>query len=100
MSFGLSTAEIEQIREIFRQHTEVRRVDIYGSRAMGNYRNNSDIDFALWGDIDELSLGAIKEKLEALPLPYLFDLTIYENISHQPLKEHIDQYGKPFYSRG
>lgn len=99
MNFGLRNDEIEQLRAIFRQHAEIKRVRIYGSRAMGNYRNNSDIDLALWGNIDPLLLGTIKAKLDALPLPYLFDLTVYDDISHLPLKEHIDQHGKLFYSQ-
>jgi len=81
-------------------HTEVTRAKIFGSRAKGNFKPNSDIDIALWGPLTFLNIARIAGELEELPLPYLFDVEAYENIHDQPLREHIDRAGKDFYVRG
>ena len=40
----------------------------------------------------------LKDKLEEeLPLPYRFDLVIYDQIDSLDLKKHIDTFGKVFY---
>ena len=36
---------------------------------------------------------------ERLPLPYKFDVVAYEDLSNEPLVEHIDRYGKILYKR-
>jgi len=92
--FGLNERELELIRGILRQHPEVTRAQIFGSRAKGNYQPNSDVDIAVWGDIAPIELARIIGELEELPLPYRFDVTAYDRISHAPLREHIDRVGK------
>jgi len=37
--------------------------------------------------------------LDDLPTPYLFDVTHYESLKHEGLKEHIDRVGVVFYER-
>jgi hypothetical protein len=34
------------------------------------------------------------QELDELPLPYTFDVRAYESIRHEPLKRHIDEFGK------
>lgn len=100
MSFGLPGEAIERIKAVFRRHPEIERVQIFGSRAKGNYRHNSDIDLVFWGNnIDESLLAALAQELDELPLPYLFDIKNYAEITHDGLREHIQQYGKDFYVR-
>ncbi len=45
--FGLSDEDIEKINDVFSSFYEVDRVVLYGSRAKGNYRKGSDIDFTI-----------------------------------------------------
>ncbi|MCK5842641.1 MAG: nucleotidyltransferase domain-containing protein, partial [Candidatus Sabulitectum sp.] len=47
--YGLSDDVIHGIRKVFRSFSELEEVVLYGSRAMGNYRNGSDIDITLKG---------------------------------------------------
>jgi len=96
-SFGLRPEALELIRGVFRRHPEVRRVEVFGSRAMGTFENQSDVDLAVWGDVDPHLLARIMGELDELPLPYLFDVKAYESIQHEPLKRHIDECGKPLY---
>lgn len=96
--FGLAPEALELIRRIFRGHPEVREVKIFGSRAMGRFENHSDVDLALWGDLNQRLIARIFAELDELPLPYTFDVKAYASIKHEPLKRHIDEVGKIFYT--
>jgi predicted nucleotidyltransferase len=97
--FGLRPEALELIRGVFRRHPEVLRVEIFGSRALGSFEDQSDVDLAVWGDLDPRLLARIMQELDELPLPYLFDVKAYDVIGHEPLKRHIDEFGKTLYSR-
>lgn len=99
MNFGLSNRDIHLIKTVFIANRAIKQVKIYGSRAMGNYRKGSDIDLAFYTDDEHDTSAAIKEALELLPTPYLFDVTHYNTLTHQGLKQHIDDYGKLIYIR-
>lgn len=98
--FGLSENITSLIKEVFIKYPEVETVKVFGSRAIGNYRANSDIDLILWGNIDDTTLGSIMLDLDELPTPYQFDVKLYNEINHKKLKEHIDRVGKVFYKKG
>lgn len=99
MNFGLTDEALSAIRSVFEKHPEVERVVIFGSRAMGHERANSDIDLAVWGEVDDLLLGRILGELDELPLPYTFDGLVYDRIQHPALKEHIDRFSQSLFAR-
>lgn len=72
---------------------------MFGSRAMDTYRPESDIDLALYGELDERLVARIAGELDELPLPYSFDVHAYSRLSQGPLREHIDRVGRPIFSR-
>lgn len=90
VSFGLPPETARKIAGVLRAHPEIGRAAIFGSRAMGNWRENSDIDLCLWGKIDEKLLARIAAELENLPVPQSFDLVVYDSIQHAALRDHID----------
>ena len=96
--FGLSPEALEHIRRVFCGHPEVREVKIFGSRAMSRFENPSDVDLALWGDLNRDLIARILGELDELPLPYTFDVKAYESIKHEPLKRHIDEIGRTLYT--
>ena len=98
-SLGLNQHERDLLTGVFRRHPEIDEVRIFGSRAKGNHKNNSDIDLALWGKLNWQLLGRVAGELDELPLPYIFDLTIYDSIQNPQLKEHIERVGSTIYSR-
>jgi len=98
--FGLQPRVIEQIRAVLRELPGVEEARVYGSRAMGNYKHNSDIDLALWGEIDPHLLGRVRAALDELPLPYTFDITDAATVTSAELRRHIEEEGKPLYKRG
>jgi predicted nucleotidyltransferase len=94
---ALLPAELEAIRSIFRHHPEVTVVKLFGSRAKGTHQANSDIDLALWGNIDALAAEAIAAELDELPLPYHYDVKAFATIQLPALREHIERVGIPIF---
>ena len=96
--FGLPAATLETIRRFLAEVPAVKRALIYGSRAKGTHRPGSDIDLALFGDgLDLATLGKIATRLDESPIPYQVDLSIFELIEHEGLREHIERVGQPLY---
>lgn len=93
----LAPREAEQLCEVFRRYPEVESVSIFGSRAKGTHSARSDVDLALWGDLDPLRAEAIASDLDDLPLPYRYDVFAFESIKLDALKEHIKRVGVPLY---
>ncbi len=100
MNFGLKTATIQAIQEVFKLHHEVEKAILYGSRAIGNYRPGSDIDLTLAGEKLSLTmLQKIEDELDDLLLPYKIDLSLHKQIENKELLEHIERVGKVFFER-
>ena len=100
MKFGLTEATITKINQVFKKHPEIECVVLYGSRAKGNYKTGSDIDLTLYGNaLSYELLGWLLSELDDLLLPYTFDLSIFENISNENLRDHIERVGIVFYER-
>lgn len=98
MKYGLGEETISLINSVFAAHPSIKEVKIYGSRAKGNYRNGSDIDFCIFANnLPSDELTRIKNELDDLPTLYSIDLCEYSAIENAELKEHIDRVGKCFY---
>jgi len=93
MKFGLTNEQMEQICNKLLK-SGVSKAVIFGSRAKGTHRCNSDIDIAVWGD--GLYIERIFSELDELPMPYKFDVVEYDKITHIALREHIDRVGISF----
>ena len=99
--FGLTSEIIIKINSVFNQYKNIDEVVIFGSRAKGNFRANSDIDLAIKSDNISLStLQEIENKLEELYIPNTIDLIVYKNIKNEDLISHINRVGKKFYVKG
>ena len=89
MNIGLSAKHTALIIDTLK-NCGVQRAVVFGSRAKGNWRDNSDIDIAVFSDV---SLPRLLACLDELPMPYKFDVVDYKAISNEPLREHIDRVG-------
>ena len=97
-AFGLPPATLDTIRRILVQFPAVKKAVIYGSRAKGTHRPGSDIDLTLFGEaLDVDILGHIATLLDESPIPYQVDLSIFEQIEHAGLRDHIERVGQRFY---
>lgn len=90
---GLDERATNLIRSVLAAHPEIRRAILFGSRAKGTAGPSSDIDLALDGVDDPLRAEAIASELEALPLPFRFDVHALSAISNPALRAHIERVG-------
>jgi uncharacterized protein len=96
--YGLSSDAIAAIQAVLKKHPNITKAILYGSRAKGNYRPNSDIDLTLQGEqLDYSEFVAIDNELDDLLLPYTIDLSIYDKIENPDLIAHIQRVGQEFY---
>lgn len=101
MNHGLSELTVAKIQGVFARYPAVEKVVLYGSRAKGNYKPGSDIDLTLFGaSLTHRSLADIADELDELLLPYSIDLSIFADLNHPELREHIERVGVVFYERG
>ena len=98
MKFGLSDTVIRELQDVFRRHTNIKKVLIFGSRSKENYREGSDIDLAVIGDnIDYNQLLTILCEIDDLELLYSIDLLDYNKKVGTPIGDHINRVGQVFY---
>ncbi|MDX2187576.1 MAG: nucleotidyltransferase domain-containing protein [Opitutaceae bacterium] len=96
---SLTPFETEAIRTVLASHCGITRAVLFGSRAKGTHRPNSDVDLALEGSLEPLDVEQVTLDLDDLPLPYRFDLLLLDSIRSLPLREHIQRVGKVVYAR-
>lgn len=100
MKYGLSDTVIQELQAVFRKHSFVERVILFGSRAKGNYHAGSDIDLAVVASgMTYSQLLTISTDIDDLNLLYKVDLLDYNRNIGTPIGEHIDRVGKVFYSK-
>jgi uncharacterized protein len=98
---GIDIRHCNLIINTLKQFPEIESAILFGSRAIGNYKNGSDIDIAIKGmsltaDICVKISGILNEEL---PLPWQFDVIQFESINNNNLTEHINKVGLLIYSR-
>ena len=99
MTFGLEQHIIDKIISVFETNAKVEKAYVFGSRAKGNYRPDSDIDIAVKGiDITLDDILNMSVAFEDKGIKNKIDLIDYTSIKEPALQEHIDRVGIEFYS--
>ncbi|MBQ8168354.1 nucleotidyltransferase domain-containing protein [bacterium] len=99
-NFGLSEKTIFLLMEFFQKYSGIEQVIIFGSRATGNFKNSSDIDFAIKGkNIDFKFIQHISAEIDELSTPYMYDIVDYNSITNKNLLENVNKFGKVFYTK-
>ena len=94
---GLSDSQLQTIKNILREcPTPVASVSLFGSRATGAYKSNSDIDLVLYGYIDSASIARLWTLFHESNLPYNVDVNAYR-LARDP--EHIDSLAKVLFTQ-
>jgi len=95
MAFCFSKQDQERISSALQKFPEIEKTIVFGSRAMGNSKKASDVDLAIVGkNITAKTVIRLRSQLnEELPLPYFFDVVVYEKIANEKLKQHINEHG-------
>lgn len=100
MNWGLDDKTLSRVRRILATFPEVDRAVLYGSRAMGTQRPGSDIDLTLHGHgIDWKLCAEIAGMFEASSIPYRVDVSVWDLLTHEALKDHIRRRGVVLFDR-
>ncbi|MGF1747130.1 nucleotidyltransferase family protein [Vibrio cionasavignyae] len=93
-SIGLKPHQYQLISDVILDNALVVHAWVFGSRAMGNYKDSSDIDIALEGEAISLSvIATLQDRLEQSSLPFKVDLLVKHKISSKALLTHIETHG-------
>ena len=100
MKFGLEQHTIDNLIAILEAYPKVDKALVFGSRAKGNYLQDSDIDIAIKGqDLNTDDIIAMSVAFEEKGITHKIDLINYHTIKEPDLKDHIDRVGIELYSR-
>ena len=92
---GISNEFTDRLLGLFLELPKGSEVILFGSRAKGHFREGSDIDLAIKSPVFTIgSKNQLLLKYEDLFLPWKLDLVIYDLITEDPLRDHIDRVGK------
>ncbi len=95
---GLTNRQLEIIRGILAQFADkINQVDLFGSRAQGIHRPNSDIDLVVRGNIDEKTADRLWTLFSESNLALKVDVLVYDQIKKKALKKHIDLVSFPLF---
>ena len=88
---GLTGQQLDIIHSVLAPYAEyIDCVGLFGSRATGTARPNSDIDLVLYGHLDDALEARIWTLFDTSKLALKVDVNAYALITYLPLKEHID----------
>lgn len=91
---------MDNILNKIKMNSRVQKAVLFGSRAMGNYKDGSDIDIALFGkDLKLNDLLDMSSELDNLWLPNRFDLVLFHHINEPALLDHIGRVGITLWDR-
>jgi uncharacterized protein len=90
--YGLTSQQIAIIKQTLIPFTDsFEKAGLFGSRANGKAKANSDIDLVLYGLDNQKILDRIHTLLNESHLPITVDVQAYELLKYAPLKKHIDE---------
>lgn len=95
--FGLKEQIIEAIKDVLKKNPEIIRAVIFGSRARGDCRYNSDIDLAVYSEV-KLPAGLWLDLDEAAGI-YKIDVIDMNGPLDDQLRQRIEEQGVEIYRR-
>ena len=89
--FGLRDEILNKIKNISQKYDY--KFYIFGSRARGDYKNNSDIDIAISGVVSEKDETEIRNEFDLIDMEYLLDIVFINQLTNKELIENIEKEG-------
>ena len=96
--FGLNKEVINSVRDKILSSSEAKEIRVYGSRAMDKYREGSDLDLVIYGEVSFDELLKTISAVEDLNLPIRVDIITKNTIENDSLIDHIERVGQEFIS--
>ena len=96
--FGIAPSSIAKLVGLFDSTANIARVWIYGSRARGDHRNESDIDLAVDApEMSETDFSRLSGQLDDLGLIYRVDLLRLQGVLDEGFRSRIERDNKIFW---
>lgn len=98
LDFGLSRQTADDLRRVFETTPEIETVWIFGSRARGDARANSDIDLAI--DAPRLSAAQFQQlhrRLLELPTLHKLDVVHWQAVDEALFRSEIENHRRAFW---
>ena len=95
MRYGLSEKIINQIENIVKKYDKYD-FKIFGSRARGDYKKTSDIDIAIFKDVDRKDEYRIRDEFDKIDIIYKIDLVFITDKIEKEFLNSIKKDGVDF----
>lgn len=92
MKFGLTEETYKKIKDVVNKYQEYT-FKVFGSRARGDFKNNSDIDIAVEGEVNREKQIEIMNSFDLLDIPYMVDIVFICELQKEELIESIKRDG-------
>ncbi len=92
MEYGLEKNIIDFFKSIVNKYGI--EMCIFGSRARGDYKVNSDIDIAIMSNVSKEVEYKIMNEIDLLDIQYKIDLVFVQKINNENFLESIKKEGK------
>ena len=90
--FGLNNELVSLIKDIVKKYPDNRFV-VFGSRARGDFKYNSDIDIAVLGNVSYKDETKIRIELDSIDMEYMIDIVFVNKVTNKELIENIEKEG-------
>ena len=98
--FGLTERDMQTIKHIFSKYGEIKKVNLFGSRAKGSFKMGSDVDLAIMNlGVSEKTIAKLKSDFEESSLPYMIDCIDFSTLTNNDFIDHINRVGILFYEK-
>jgi len=96
---GLPHLSSQRLLAVLQRSTKVQEIWLFGSRAMGRYREGSDLDVCLVGEaITHLDRLQLMHAIDELLLPWPVDLALRHALPDE-LLDHLNRVGRCLWRR-
>ena len=90
---------VVKLKEIFEKYKEIEKVILFGSRARGDNKYNSDIDICIVGaGVMHLTLAKINMDISEINTPLSFDILSFNELNKEELIKNILKEGVVIYN--
>ena len=90
--YGLSNKLLDEIKYI--KNKTNKKLLIFGSRARGDYKENSDIDIAIIDNVSQKEKYEIMDEFDKIDSELKIDLVFIQNIENEMFLDSIKREGK------
>lgn len=94
--YGIHESVYSKLIKYFEENDFIKKVVLFGSRAKGNEKYNSDIDLAVLCDLKYR--GTVAEDIDEIVGVYSSDIVFLDKIKGD-LKSQVEKYGICIYER-